>query len=254
MNITKKYTLFNFMGEAQLPISSLTNLNKVQRIFRVNSLGTAWEAWDSGAFPAFSNLDPNAGYYLISNESNPSYELYNVSESLPASPFSVTKRYTVQTWNCPTATIASVTGPNSVYTVALPDGNRFDSWKSTSTFNNITDFEEQRGYIIFSTGDLPYQLYSCCLVGEGQQDITVGSSSNVISGLGMTLVSSEGSKLYYEELENYDGLPSQMGIFVSGVQVASVTFNSPYNTKSFVFETAAGDRYCGTFADGTVNF
>ena len=258
MNITKNRTLFNFMGNSQLSISSLPNKHKVQRIYRVNSVGTAWETWDNGAFPAFTNLDPNTGYYLISTEASPSYELYNVTESLPVSSFSVSKRYTVQTWNCPSAAISTVTGPNSVYTVALPDGNRFDSWRSGSTFNNISDFEENRGYIIFSSaGSLPYNLFSCCLVSGSQLPITVGSESNVVSGLGMTLVSNTGNKLYFEELVNYDGLPSQMGIFVSGVQVASVTFNSPYNTRSFVFERTVDNvttKYCGNFADGSVNF
>lgn len=257
MNISKKYTLFNFMGKAQLTLSSLTNANKMQTVYRVNSAGTAWEAWDSGAFPAFTQLDPGVGYYLVSTEASPSYEMYNVSESLPASPVSVTKRYMVQTWNCPTAAISSVSGPTAVYVVSGP-GNSFDSWRSTSSINNITDFQEGVGHIIFSpASSLPYQLFNCCLVAEGQTALTVGAGSNVVSGLGMTFVSGLGNKLNYEELANYDGLPSQMGIFVSSVQVASVTFNSPYNTRPFVFERLVGGvstKYCGNFTAGSVNF
>lgn len=256
MNITKNYTLFNFMGKSQLAISSLANVNKIRRIYRVNSAGTAWETWDSGLFPAFSQLDPGVGYYLESTEVNPSYEMYNVSESSPSGSFQVTKRYTIQTWNCDNKPIADVSGPSSVYVVA-PAGNSFISWKSTSIFNNISNFENGIAHIIFSTGTLPYQLYSCCLVDPTQQLITVESGSNVVSGLGMTLVSSTNNKLYYDVLADYDGLPSQMGIFVSGIQVASVTFNSPYNTRPFVFERNVGGnttKYCGNFTAGNVNF
>lgn len=73
----------------------------------------------------------------------------------------------------------------------------------------------------------------------------------------MTLAAYPGSKFHYDVLVNYDGLPDQMLLFVSGVQVAMVTFNSPYSGTKFVFEKVVGGvstLYCATIVSGEVNF
>lgn len=255
MDIDKKYTLFQFMGRESLGISSLTEVSKVKTIFRVASNGVSWEAWNRGSiFNAFSGFDPLQGYYLVSEDQNPNYQLYSVSESSPSGVAQVDKRYKVAVWRCESKPISEVSGPQTVYSVAF-NGTSFNSWVSGSVFNAISSFDTDTGYIIFSPADvLPYQLHSCCIINDGQQVLTVGSDSSVVNGLGMTFVSGTGNKLYHEVLSDYDGLPSQLSIYVSSVQVASVTYNSPYDGTPFVFERTVGGtttKYCGIFNSST---
>jgi hypothetical protein len=73
----------------------------------------------------------------------------------------------------------------------------------------------------------------------------------------MTLVSTSGNKIYYNTLDNYDGLPSNMKLYVSGVQVALVTFNGPYLGLPFAFERNVSGTitlYYGVFTVGRVDF
>jgi hypothetical protein len=73
----------------------------------------------------------------------------------------------------------------------------------------------------------------------------------------MTLVSTAGSRIYYDTLENYDGLPSNMKIYVAGVQVALVTFNGPYLGLPFAFErnvSGTTNLYYGVFTVDRIDF
>lgn len=73
----------------------------------------------------------------------------------------------------------------------------------------------------------------------------------------MTLAAAIGSKLYFDVLANPAGLPDQMLLFVSGVQVAMVTFDSPFAGTRFVFSRTVGSvtsLYCGNIASGEVYF
>jgi hypothetical protein len=76
--------------------------------------------------------------------------------------------------------------------------------------------------------------------------------------LGITFVSSVGNKLYYNTPVDYDGLPINMKIYVSNVQVASVTINNPYLNQPFVFERTVGGvttQYYGLFnSTGRIDF
>jgi len=95
-----------------------------------------------------------------------------------------------------------------------------------------------------------------CQIDPSQQTIQVLSGVTA-GGPGMTLAAAIGSKLHFNVLSNYDGLPDQMLLFVSGVQVAMVTFNSPYAGTRFVFERTVGgvtNLYCGNIISGEVNF
>ncbi len=250
MNIDKKYTLFEFRGKTPLGISSLTQIANVKTIFKVSDNGVSWEAWTKGSlFNAFDNFNPLTGYYLVSENQNPNYELYNVEESSPLSVAQVDKRYKIASWNCDNKPIVELNGPNVVY--AVNDiGTGFNSWLKGSLFPTLQDFQNEKGYILFSPSEaLPYELYSCCLINPSQQFIEI-TSGNVANGLGMTLVSSLNNKIYYDVINDFDGLPSQLGIYVSSNQVAAVTYNSPYNGTPFVFEmTQNGEttRYCGSF-------
>lgn len=250
MIIDKKYTLFEFRGKNNLNISSLELIANVKKIFRVADNGISWEAWTKGdLFNAFDNFDPLKGYYLISENQNPNYELYNVEESSPLSVAQVEKRYKIATWNCENKLLSEFNGPDVIYAVNSI-GTSFNSWVKGSLFNTLNNFENEKSYILFSPSDaLPYELYSCCLINPSQQVLEI-TSGNVANGIGMTLVSSLNNKIYYDVIQNFDGLPSQLGIYVSSNQVASVTYNSPYNGTPFVFEMTQGGettRYCGSF-------
>ena len=86
--------------------------------------------------------------------------------------------------------------------------------------------------------------------------LAIRNGTNKANGLGLTLVSTVGAKLYYNTPTNFDGLPANMKLYVSGVQVASVTFTSPYAGRPFVFErvvAGVSSVYSGSVAEGRVD-
>lgn len=96
-----------------------------------------------------------------------------------------------------------------------------------------------------------------CQIDSSQSVLEIPSGSTFSSGLGMTFASSQGNKFYYDFLDDYDGLPNTMRIFISGTEVALITWNQPYNGTSFVFEIiteGVSNLYCGFITSGEINF
>ena len=108
-----------------------------------------------------------------------------------------------------------------------------------------------------SSSETPPSSSSSSCQPDPSKRLLETNSSTTANGFGMTLASSLGNGLYYSNIVNFDGLPDQMLIYISGVQVAAVTFNQPYANTAFVFRNVVGDIsnfYCGTIASGEVNF
>jgi hypothetical protein len=85
----------------------------------------------------------------------------------------------------------------------------------------------------------------------------------IVSQSGVTLVSSSGNSLSFAALANHSGTPGlfdrvNMKIFVSGVQVALVTFVTPCIGMAFIFTSRASGvstDYSGTLvSSGRVDF
>jgi len=86
--------------------------------------------------------------------------------------------------------------------------------------------------------------------------LAIQNGTNKANGLGVTLDSTVNAKLYYNTPTNFDGLPANMKLYVSGVQVASVTFTSPYAGRPFVFErvvAGVSTLYSGSIVEGRVD-
>jgi hypothetical protein len=67
-------------------------------------------------------------------------------------------------------------------------------------------------------------------------------------------VSTSGSSISYNTI-NSIGTPVNIRIYVSNVQLALITVLSSYLNRGFVFVTATGQSYQGTFEpDGRVDF
>lgn len=100
------------------------------------------------------------------------------------------------------------------------------------------------------------ELPPTCQPDPAQRTLQIVSGTTA-NGLGMTFASLSGNSFYYDSVVDFDGLPDQMLIYVSGAQVAAVTFNQPYLNTSFVLELVSGGVstfYCGTIVSGEVNF
>lgn len=108
-----------------------------------------------------------------------------------------------------------------------------------------------------SSSELPASSSSSnCQPSPSQRTLEIISGTTA-NGLGVTFASLSGNSLYYAPIVDFDGLPDQMLIYVSGDQVAAVTFNQPYLNTSFVLELVSGGAstfYCGTMISGEVNF
>ena len=85
--------------------------------------------------------------------------------------------------------------------------------------------------------------------------ITVFSGSSYANGLGVTLVSSVGTSLSYNTLENFSGTPFNIKVYIDSVQIALLTVTTPYVGLGFKISTTSGGVYFGTFeSDGRVDF
>lgn len=95
-----------------------------------------------------------------------------------------------------------------------------------------------------------------CQINPSQVNLEI-TSGTVSNGAGITFASSPGNKFYYDSLSNYDGLPDTMRIYVSGTEVAVVTWNQPFAGTPFVlelFSEGSSNVYCGNIVSGEINF
>ena len=84
--------------------------------------------------------------------------------------------------------------------------------------------------------------------------ITVPTGTNTVNGDGITLVSTAGSSISYNTISS-TGMAITIKIYVSNVQVASVSAMNYYIGQGFKFTRSNGAVYQGSFeADGRVDF
>ena len=137
---------------------------------------------------------------------------------------------------------------------------RFPHAATTSTSIVVTGLNSLVPYVfrvaaINKAGTGSFSAPSQTVVSSGSV-LTVPSGTNRAYGLGITLVSTVGAKFYYSTPKNYDGLPTNMLLYVSGVQVALVTVTTPYIGQPFVFERVVNGTvftYTGRVASGKVD-
>lgn len=164
-NINTRYKIFKYLT-ANKNIQSLSNIDKLQNIWRVGVNGNSFDPWQyDSLLNAFDLLESYKGYYLISKPNSIPYNLYLENDYEICSEI-INKRYRIALYRGPTIPISSFSDKIiTVFSVA-DNGESINSWDSTNedpSFNSLTEFTNDTVYIIISNeSSIPYFLWNNC--------------------------------------------------------------------------------------------
>ena len=226
--ITRKLEFIQFLTDSR-PIDSLPGRPYMLAAWKVSADGLSLDPWESDSiFNAFDSLEKFEFYFLQSDRNNLGYVLYSDPDQVPPNLLPPTP--TPTSTLTPTPTLTPTSTPTRTPTSTLtPTPTLTPTLTSTPA-----------PYIVMTSppgGVSPAQF-------------------------GVVLVSEPGNTLSFNSLYDFSGLPANMNVYVSDVQVATVTFTHPYLGMPFAFAAISNgspveyqSTFVGSFnAPGRVDF
>jgi len=180
MIINKRFTVFQYKG-ITATIASLPGYAEIDYIWRVDSTGEGFQAWQSGSlFNAFDTLTEYEHYILASKSSSPNYVLYyeqsssSTSGSSTSGSSSSSSSSSIPEYYCVTLkpSLASILQTELKEPILTNEENKLLS----STIPCSVLCEEKSNIDPFATHDVlsgPYETNSIC-----EQNCACGSSSS----------------------------------------------------------------------------
>jgi hypothetical protein len=167
MNIESKQFLIQYFGGSSISIGSLSGIDNVKKIYSfINGAAISWVNGDPEFLQQITNLDPNAGYFIISKDTaSVPYELQNLSETIPSQQI-IDKTKQIVTYLGSTIVLANYPGlTNNIEKICTFLNNAPVVWNNGDPIQPFTTLDNGKSYLIVSNSNsLPYVLWSGAVV------------------------------------------------------------------------------------------
>jgi len=169
MNIESKKFLIQYFGGSSISIASLSGINNVEKIYSfIDNNPASWINGDPEFLQQITNLDPNAGYFIISKDSSSvPYELQNVSETIPSQQI-IDKTKQIVTFLGTSIVLSNYSGlTNNIEKIYAFSNDSPAVWINGDPdfLQAFTTLDNGKSYLIISNSNsLPYVLWSGAVV------------------------------------------------------------------------------------------